>query len=47
VNHERGLLDDMRNWTRSYFQNEYVITREMYKLLKDLKGGSEGMGAGS
>jgi len=47
VNHERGLLDDMRNWTKSYFQNEYVITREMYKLLKDLKGGSEGMGAGS
>jgi hypothetical protein len=19
VNHERGLLDDMRSWTRSYF----------------------------
>ena len=46
MNHERGLLDDMRNWTKSYFQNEHVITREMYKLLKDLKG-SEGMGAGS
>jgi hypothetical protein len=46
VNHERGLLDDMRSWTRSYFLNEYVITREMYKLLKDLKSG-DGMGAGS
>lgn len=49
MNHERGLLDDLRNWTSDYFANEYVITKEMYKLLKDLKGGSlgEGHGAGS
>ncbi len=42
VNHERVLLDDLRGWTHNYFANEYVITKEMYKLLKDLKGSSDG-----
>jgi hypothetical protein len=40
VNHERALIDDLRSWTQNYFAKEYVITKEMYKLLKDLKGGS-------
>ena len=27
----------MRNWAQNYFAKEYVITKEMYKLLKNLK----------
>lgn len=37
MNHEKAILDDLRNWSSNYFAKEYVITREMYKLLKDLK----------
>jgi hypothetical protein len=50
VNNERVILDDMRNWAINYFSKELVITKEMYKLLKDLKGGSSdgaASGAGS
>jgi hypothetical protein len=49
VNNERGILDEMRHWAINYFAKELVITKEMYKLLKDLKGGSgeNGGGAGS
>lgn len=38
INHERAILDNLRNWACNYFAKEYVITKEMYKLLKDLKG---------
>jgi hypothetical protein len=37
MGHEKVILDDLRNWSFNYFAKEYVITREMYKLLKDLK----------
>jgi len=40
VNNERAILDDLRNWAVNYFAKEYVITKEMYKLLRDLKGGN-------
>ena len=39
MNHEKAILDDLRNWTLNYFAKEYVITKDMYKLLKDLKTG--------
>jgi hypothetical protein len=39
MNHEKTILDDLRNWTMNYFMKENVITRDMYKLLKDLKNG--------
>ena len=39
INHEKLILDELREWTLDYFQNEYVITKDMYKLLKDLKCG--------
>lgn len=29
----------MRGWALEYFSHEYVITKEMYKLLKELKNG--------
>lgn len=38
VHHERPILDDLRRWACNYFEKEYVITKEMYKLLKDIKG---------
>jgi hypothetical protein len=41
LNHERVILDDLRTWATNYFSKEVVITREMYKLLKDLKQNSE------
>jgi hypothetical protein len=41
LNHERVILDDLRTWATNYFSKEFVITREMYKLLKDLKPNSE------
>lgn len=47
ANHERKILDELRNWAVNYFQKEYVITREMYKLLKDLKASSGEGGAGT
>lgn len=37
LQHEKVLLDDLRRWACNYFEKEYVITREMYKLLKDIK----------
>jgi hypothetical protein len=37
VNHEKLLLDDLREWAFAYFAKEYVITKEMYRVLKDLK----------
>lgn len=37
IAHEKPLLDDLRRWSCNYFQNEYVITKEMYKYLKDIK----------
>ena len=37
VHHERTIIDDLRNWAQNYFAKEYVITKEMYKLLKNLK----------
>jgi hypothetical protein len=40
VNNERAILDDLRSWAINYFAKENVIAKEMYKLLKDLKGGS-------
>ena len=40
VNSERSYLDDLRDWACNYFLKEYVITRDMYKLLSDLKGSS-------
>lgn len=40
VNNERTILDELRSWAINYFAKEYVIVKEMYKLLKDLKGGS-------
>ncbi len=39
MNNEKTILDDLRNWTMNYFMKENVITRDMYKLLKDLKNG--------
>lgn len=27
----------MRNWISDYFSHNYVITKDMYKLLKDVK----------
>ena len=42
MQNERSILDEMRGWAFSYFSKEHVITKEMYKLLKDLKG-SEGV----
>lgn len=38
INHERSILDNLRTWSWNYFSNEYVITKSMYRLLKDLKG---------
>lgn len=40
INHERVLVDEMRKWACMYFEREYVITKDMYKLLKDLKASS-------
>ena len=37
LNHERVIMDELRGWASNYFNKEYVITRDMYKLLKDLK----------
>jgi len=45
VNNERAIIDELRAWAINYFSNEYVITKEMYKLLKDLKGGNSESGA--
>lgn len=39
MNHEKAIIDDLREWALNYFAKEYVITKDMYKLLKDLKGG--------
>jgi hypothetical protein len=39
VNHEKIIIDEMREWALDYFSKEYVITKEMYKLLKELKNG--------
>lgn len=36
------MLDHLREWATGYFNKEYVITKEMYKLLKDLKAPSTG-----
>jgi hypothetical protein len=38
-------LDDLRRWACNYFDREWVITKDMYKLLKDIKDiptGNEG-----
>eukprot|EP00347_Sterkiella_histriomuscorum_P019882 403339949 len=37
VSHEKVQIDSLRNWGEEYFKNNYVITKEMYKLLKDVK----------
>lgn len=41
INHEKSVLDDLRDWTMKYFQKEYVITKEMYRLLGDLKASNQ------
>jgi hypothetical protein len=46
INHEKVVLDDLRRWASNYFEKEYVITKDMYKLLKDLKASSAEGGQG-
>lgn len=37
VAHEKNIIDNMRGWVFDYFSKNYVITKDMYKLLKDVK----------
>ncbi|CDW75388.1 alpha telomere binding protein [Stylonychia lemnae] len=37
INHEKIIMDNIRTWGQNYFANNYVITKDMYMLLKDCK----------
>jgi hypothetical protein len=37
ITNEKSILDYMREWSLDYFQKNYVIRRDMYSLLKDVK----------
>lgn len=35
---EKSHLDNLRGWGEQYFLNQYVVNKDMYKLLKEVRG---------